>query len=103
MGEPMPEHEDQAPETIPAKRQLRKMPRLLSVGAVALVIAVAVEGFWHRHSQEKAVTAWTDVDAIPTVDIVHPAKGAPAQQMVLPGDVHAWYEAPLYARVNGYL
>jgi RND family efflux transporter MFP subunit len=103
----MPEHEDQAPETIPAKRQRRKMPRLLSVGAVALVvalvIAVAVEGIWHRHSQEKAVTAWTDVAAIPTVDIVHPAKGAPGQQIVLPGDVHAWYDAPLYARVNGYL
>jgi RND family efflux transporter MFP subunit len=79
------------------------MPRLLSLGAVALVIAVAVEGIWHRQSQEKAVAAWTDAAAIPAVDIVHPTKGAPGQQIVLPGDIHAWYEAPLYARVNGYL
>ena len=99
----MSEHEDQAPESIPAKRQPRKMPRLLSLGAVALVIAVAVEGIWHRQSQEKAVAAWTDAAAIPAVDIVHPTKGAPGQQIVLPGDIHAWYEAPLYARVNGYL
>jgi RND family efflux transporter MFP subunit len=97
------EHEDQTPESIPAKRQPRKMPRLLSVSAVALVIAVAAEGIWHRQSQEKAVAAWTDAAAIPTVDIVHPTKGAPRQQIVLPGDIHAWYEAPIYARVNGYL
>ncbi|MEA3102536.1 efflux RND transporter periplasmic adaptor subunit [Caballeronia mineralivorans] len=99
----MSEHEDQTPESIPAKRQPRKMPRLLSVSAVALVIAVAAEGIWHRQSQEKAVAAWTDAAAIPTVDIVHPTKGAPRQQIVLPGDIHAWYEAPIYARVNGYL
>jgi RND family efflux transporter MFP subunit len=76
---------------------------LLSVSAAALVIAVAGGGIWHRQSQEKAVTAWTDAAAIPTVDIVHPTKGAPGQQIVLPGDIHAWYQAPIYARVNGYL
>jgi RND family efflux transporter MFP subunit len=97
------EHEDQAPDSIAAKRQPRKMPRLLSVSAVALVMAVGFEGIWHRESQEKAVAAWTDAAAIPTVDIVHPTKDAPEQQVVLPGDIHAWYEAPIYARVNGYL
>jgi RND family efflux transporter MFP subunit len=95
----MSEHEEKALEVMPAKRQ----PRLLSVGAVALVVAIAVEGVWHRQSQEKAVAAWTDAAAIPVVDLVHPTKGAPQQRVVLPGDIHAWYEAPLYARVNGYL
>jgi RND family efflux transporter MFP subunit len=94
---------DQAPEVNPAKPQSRKMLRLLCLGAVALVIVVAVDGIWHRQSQETAVAAWTDAAAIPTVDIVHPTKGAPGQQIVLPGDIHAWYDAPLYARVDGYL
>jgi RND family efflux transporter MFP subunit len=98
----MPEHEDKTPEVTPAKRQSRKL-RLLSVGAVALVIAVAVEGIWHRRSEEKAVAAWTDAAAIPTVDVVHPTKDAPQQQVVLPGEIHAWYQAPTYARVDGYL
>jgi RND family efflux transporter MFP subunit len=98
----MSEHQDKAPRVAPAKRQPRKA-RLLSVGAVALVIAVAVEGIWHRQSQEKAVAAWTDAAAIPTVNIVDPAKGAPERQVVLPGEIHAWYQAPTYARVNGYL
>ena len=94
--------DDQGGEITTAKPQSRKMLRVMSVGAV-LVIAVAGEGIWHRHSQEKAVAAWTDAAAIPAVDVVHPTKSAPAQQVVLPGDIHAWYEAPLYARVNGYL
>ena len=98
----MPEHEDKAPVVTSAKRRRRK-PRLLSASAGALVIAVAVEGIWHRQSQEEAVAAWTDAAAIPTVELVHPTKGAPQQQVVLPGDIHAWYEAPIYARVNGYL
>jgi RND family efflux transporter MFP subunit len=97
------EHQDQTSVPIPAKRQPRKTVRLLSVSAVALVVAVAVEGIWHRQSQQKAVAAWTEAAAIPVVNIVHPTKGAPAQQVVLPGDIHAWYEAPIYARVNGYL
>jgi RND family efflux transporter MFP subunit len=95
-------HEDKAPEVTPAKRQPRT-PRLLSVGAVALVVAIGVEGVWHRQSQQKAVAAWTDAAAIPTVDLVHPTRGEPPQRVVLPGDIHAWYEAPIYARVDGYL
>ena len=97
------EQEDQAPESMPAKRQPLKVTRLLSVGAVSLVIAIAVDGIAHRHMQEKAVAAWTDAAAIPVVTIVHPTKGALEQRVVLPGDIHAWYEAPIYARVNGYL
>jgi RND family efflux transporter MFP subunit len=104
MGEPdLSEHDEKAPEIIPAKPQSRKMLRVMSVGAVALVIAVAVEGIWHRQSQEKAVAAWTDAAAIPAVEIVHPTAGAPGQQVIIPGDIHAWYDAPVYARVNGYL
>ena len=98
----MSEHEHQAPKSVPATPRRRKIPQLLSASAVALVL-VAVEGIWHRQSQEEAVAAWTDAAAVPTVDLVHPTKGAPEQQIVLPGDIHAWYEAPLYARVNGYL
>jgi RND family efflux transporter MFP subunit len=97
------ERQDHTPEIATAKPQPRKMLRLMSVSAFARVIAAALNGILHRQSQEKAVAAWTDAAAIPTVDIVHPTKGAPGQKVVLPGDIHAWYDAPVYARVNGYL
>ena len=46
---------------------------------------------------------WTQEQAIPTVALISPQHGAATQRMVLPGTVQAWYEAPIFARVPGYL
>ena len=46
---------------------------------------------------------WTQEQAIPTVALISVQHGAATQRMVLPGTVQAWYEAPIYARVPGYL
>ena len=46
---------------------------------------------------------WTQEQAIPTVALISAQHGAATQRMVLPGTVQAWYEAPIYARVPGYL
>ena len=46
---------------------------------------------------------WTQEQAIPTVAVITPRAGAATQRLVLPGTVQAWYEAPIYARVPGYL
>jgi len=40
---------------------------------------------------------------VPTVATVAPKQGVSGQQIVLPGDIEAWFEAPIYARVSGYL
>jgi RND family efflux transporter MFP subunit len=37
------------------------------------------------------------------VATVTPKQGVTGQQISLPGDIEAWYEAPIYARVSGYL
>jgi multidrug efflux pump subunit AcrA (membrane-fusion protein) len=37
------------------------------------------------------------------VAVIAPKPGATNQSLVLPGTVQAWYEAPIYARVNGYI
>ena len=42
-------------------------------------------------------------NAVPTVSVIHP-KRTPAQiQLELPGNITAFEEAPIYARVSGYL
>ena len=41
--------------------------------------------------------------AIPTVSVVHPKRTAPADEVVLPADVQAYIDSPIYARTNGYL
>ncbi len=75
------------------------------VAAVALLIAIgiAVAGILARRHQESEVTKWTMEQATPTVATITPRQGVSGQQLVLPGDIEAWYEAPIYARVSGYL
>ena len=39
----------------------------------------------------------------PSVAVIKPARGSPAEEVVLPGNIQAFIEAPIYARTNGYL
>ncbi len=83
----------------PARSSLRR------AGIIAVVVAVltAVSGIWQRHGHEAEVAQWTQQQAVPTVAVIAPRTGALVQHVVLPGTVQAWYEAPIYARVNGYV
>lgn len=42
-------------------------------------------------------------EAVPTVAIVSPKPVPPTETIVLPGNIVGWYEAPIYARVTGYV
>jgi len=41
--------------------------------------------------------------SIPAVSVLKPKAGAPAQEIVLPGNLQAYKDTPIYARTNGYL
>ena len=41
--------------------------------------------------------------AIPTVTVIHPKRGAPTEEVALPGNAQAFVATPIYARTNGYL
>ena len=71
--------------------------------AAAVAIVVAAIGILQRRSHEAEVKQWTQEQAIPTVAVISPRAGAAAQRLVLPGTIQAWYEAPIFARVPGYL
>ena len=88
-----------SPHDTPPPRNLRR------VGAVAILAAFAIAAFGilQRRSHEAEVAQWTQEQAIPTVAVIAPRAGATTQRLVLPGTVQAWYEAPIYARVPGYL
>lgn len=73
---------------------------LLSVLAIPAVIAV---GIVPRLKAKETVAADTLAMAAPTVSVVTPARGDPAQEIVLPANVQAFTDAPIYARTNGYL
>jgi RND family efflux transporter MFP subunit len=83
----------------PSSRSLRRFGLI----AVAAAIVIAVIGILERRGHEAEVEQWTQAQAIPTVALISMQHGAATQHMVLPGTVQAWYEAPIYARVPGYL
>jgi RND family efflux transporter MFP subunit len=76
------------------------------VGGVLLLLVATGLAFWGISTRAKAlavVTRETRELAVPTVSVVRPDKGAPQQEIVLPGTMQAFTDAPIYARTNGYL
>jgi RND family efflux transporter MFP subunit len=79
--------------------------RLRKVGIVAGIAAIAVAalGVGSRMMDESSLAKTTKAEAMPTVSIVLPKRGTKDQTLTLPGDIQAYFEAPIYARVGGYL
>ena len=75
--------------------------RLVFIFVLIVVVAAAVIGL--RLHAAHALAHDTSDNAVPTVAITHPTRGPTAEEVVLPGNVEAWHEAPIYARTNGYL
>ncbi len=73
---------------------------ILALVIVAGIIAAGVLPLWKARAALNRET--TDL-AIPNVTVVHPKRGAPQQEIVLPGNIQAFTDAPIYARTNGYL
>jgi RND family efflux transporter MFP subunit len=45
----------------------------------------------------------TEHSAVPTVAITYPKPMPPTQTLTLPGNITAWFTAPIYAQVSGYV
>ena len=75
----------------------------IAVLALVIVVAIVVSGILPRINARAALDKETAEMAIPTVSVVRPKRGAPAQEIVLPANVQAYIDAPIYARTNGYL
>jgi RND family efflux transporter MFP subunit len=94
-----PEQEARQSKIAPPPRKSRWIAGL----ALVVAIGIAITGILIRRHNESEVTKWTNDLATPVVATVTPKQGVTGQQISLPGDIEAWYEAPIYARVSGYL
>lgn len=70
---------------------------------VGVALVLAVWGIVSRLSARNALEKQAQAAAIATVMTAKPQRGPGADTLVLPGSVQAFYEAPIYARTNGYL
>jgi RND family efflux transporter MFP subunit len=76
---------------------------LITIIAVIVVIAIVVGGIVPRLRAKAALRVETNSLAIPEVQVIQPKRGSTAQEIVLPGNIQAFIDAPIYARTNGYL
>jgi RND family efflux transporter MFP subunit len=71
--------------------------------AVAMLVIVGAVTLLQRRSQYEALAKNTEETAIPTVAVIHPTVESSSEDLVLPGNLQAYVESPIYARTNGYL
>jgi RND family efflux transporter, MFP subunit len=77
--------------------------RLAGLIAVVVIMAVVIMGIATRIVEARHLKTWTDRQAVPTVSVAVPEKGAAGSPLELPGRIEAYTQAPIYARVGGYL
>ncbi|WP_199542970.1 efflux RND transporter periplasmic adaptor subunit [Paraburkholderia kururiensis] len=73
------------------------------VVAVLVVLALAAQGIWSRRDAQAALEREAVHASRLSVEVVHPQKSSAGLDLVLPGNVQAFLDTPVYARTNGYL
>ncbi len=82
--------------------QLQRLKRA-ALYALLVAIILAAWGVYARVHARAALVYEAEEASIPVVDVVTPIKSNRANELVLPGNVQAFIDAPIYARTNGYL
>jgi len=77
--------------------------RRAGIAFLLLAIAVVAYGLGSRAAQNSRLHDSTEAQAIPTVAIVAPSHAENQAGLDLPGRLQAFINAPIYARVPGYL
>ena len=73
--------------------------------AITLIVVAAllISGISSRVKARNMLNAETAQSALPAVSVVSPKQTAPADEIILPGNVQPFITSPIYARTNGYL
>lgn len=90
-----------SPENDPGT--LRHSLRRIGIGAACVLGLIVVVGSYVRFSQADDLKTWTATEDIPTVALIKPMAGGRGQALTLPGTLQAYYDAPIYSRVAGYV
>lgn len=76
---------------------------LVAVLAFVVVAIVVITGIVPRVRARNTLRTETNRLAVPAVIVAQPKKSAPGQELILPANIQAYRDAPIYARTNGYL
>ena len=71
--------------------------------ALGAVLVLAGWGVGSRLLTRNALAKEAAAAAVPLVQVVSPTAASQADVLLLPANIQAWADAPIYARTNGYL
>jgi RND family efflux transporter MFP subunit len=94
-------HNPKTPQQGSKKSRGGAITLLIVVFVVAVILAVA--GVLQRLSARTKLENQTTELAAPDVLAAPPQQGKPTEEVVLPGNIFAYVDSPIYARTNGYL
>jgi multidrug efflux system membrane fusion protein len=77
--------------------------KILIGGVLLVLITAGVVTFLNRKSESEALAKETEAVSVPTVAVVQPQTEPGNDELVLPGNLQAFEESPIFARTNGYL
>ncbi|MDP2381441.1 MAG: efflux RND transporter periplasmic adaptor subunit [Nitrospirota bacterium] len=77
--------------------------RLFIISAILMCVLYLGYRVYESQSDAALLRETTLEDAIPTVATIHATPVAPTETITLPGNVQAWFQAPIYAQVSGYV
>jgi membrane fusion protein (multidrug efflux system) len=80
----------------------RKLGIFGMLAGIALIVVV-ITGIRSREEASAKLRQWTDDQAVPTVAVALPDAKVSNPTLDLPGRLEAYYRAPIFARVSGYL
>jgi membrane fusion protein (multidrug efflux system) len=81
----------------------RRKLGIFAIVAGMVAVLVVVTGIRAREDSSAKLREWTDNQAVPTVAVVLPDARVLHASIDLPGRLEAYYRAPIFARVSGYL
>jgi RND family efflux transporter MFP subunit len=76
---------------------------VIAIIGLLIVAGLVIGGIIPRVRARATVREETNQLAIPAVVMAQPKRAAPGQEVILPANVQAFHDAPIYARTNGYL
>jgi len=107
MSQQTEEKKEIGGQTLPSNDSGRKLNPyrrwLVLIIAVVAVAALLVSGIVSRVRARTTLKAETAQVALTAVSVVSPKQTAPAEEIILPGNVQPFITSPIYARTNGYL
>jgi RND family efflux transporter MFP subunit len=102
ISEQVREPETSSPHGFPPRRASFKS-WVIGLIVLAVVGAVLAFGILSRLKDEASLRNAVAQTSAPSVSVVLPKRGAPIEDLILPGNVQAFISSPIYARTDGYL